>query len=142
VAAQDHSDARLRHGDAELLEFPDDPEVAPARVSLARRQIRSTVALARDARPGRRCGWVQRLRTSERCQPRIVCGVTKNDPQRSRGYETKGQADQSAIGPAEVGTCDLTATHGQLMAKHQDLGILGGRIHAKEAKCLKDSSDE
>jgi hypothetical protein len=26
------------------------------------------------------------------------------------------------------------------MAKHQYLGILGGRIHATEAKCLKDSS--
>jgi hypothetical protein len=28
------------------------------------------------------------------------------------------------------------------MAKHQYLGILGGRIHATDAKCLKDLSDE
>jgi hypothetical protein len=32
--------------------------------------------------------------------------------------------------------------HGELMAKHQYLGILGGLIHATNAKHLKDSSEE
>jgi hypothetical protein len=32
--------------------------------------------------------------------------------------------------------------HGELMAKHQYLGILGSRVRATDAKNLKDLSDE
>jgi hypothetical protein len=56
VPAQDSGDARLRHGDAELCELADDSEITPPWVSLARRQISSTVSSGRAGRPGRRCG--------------------------------------------------------------------------------------
>jgi hypothetical protein len=73
------------------------------------------------------------------------------------GYESGQEADEGTVGPGEAGTGDLATKHGELMAKHQYLGILGGRIrmakhqylgilggriHATDAKYLKDSSDE
>jgi hypothetical protein len=57
------------------------------------------------------------LRTSERCQPRIVCGVTRNDPQG-----------------------DLAGEHGQLVAQNKDLGILGRSIRPVDANDLEHAS--
>src|ERR1039458_658904 len=68
-------DARLRHGDAELLELPDDPEVAPARVPDQR------AVPAED-----------RLRRDEERYPALS------------GYESGQEADDGTVGPAEAGT--------------------------------------
>jgi hypothetical protein len=69
----------------------------------------------------------------------------RRDEERSpalSGYEAGQEADERPIGPREAGTRDLATQHSDLMAKYQYLGILGGRIHATDAKYLKDSSDQ
>ncbi len=82
------------------------------------------------------------MRTSERCQPRIVCGRDEERSPALSGYEASQEGDEGTVGPGEAGTGDLAAKHGQLMAKHEDLGILGRRIHAVDANDLKHASDE
>ncbi len=69
----------------------------------------------------------------------------RRDEERSpalSGYEAGEQGDQRSIGPSEARTSDLATQHGELMAKHQYLGILGDRIHSTDARYLKDLSDE
>ena len=39
-------------------------------------------------------------------------------------HETSEEGDNGAVGPGEAGTSDLAAKHGQLVAEHEDLGIL------------------
>ena len=44
------------------------------------------------------------------------------------GDKTGQEGDDGTVGPGEAGTGDLTAKHGQLVAEHEDLGILGRAI--------------
>jgi hypothetical protein len=52
--------------------------------SRARRSTNSRSSVETAGRPGRRCVYVHRLRTSRRCQPSSVSGETKNDGRLAR----------------------------------------------------------
>ena len=39
-------------------------------------------------------------------------------------HKSGEEGDEGTVGPGEAGTGDLAAKHGQLMAEHEDLGIL------------------
>jgi hypothetical protein len=64
----------------------------------------------------------------------MVSGLTRN--------ETSEEGDEGTVGPGEAGTGDLTAQHGQLVAEHEDLGILGSCVHAVDAEHFQDAPDE
>ena len=68
-------------------------------------------------------------RDEERCPP-----LTRNQP--SEG------TDERSIRPGEAGTGDLALEHGQLMAQHEDLGVLGHGVHLVDADRLGDATDE
>src|SRR5580704_13846706 len=55
----------------------------------------------------------------ERCPP-----ITRD--------EASEGADRS-IGPSEAGTGGLALEHGELVAQHEDLGILGRRVHPMDS---------
>ena len=66
----------------------------------------------------------------------------RNDPQRSRGTRPARESDECTIGPAESGTDDLATKHAQLMAKYQDLSVLGRGIQPVDTNGLEDAPDE
>src|ERR1035441_1555142 len=55
------------------------------------------------------------------------------------GSETGEHADQRSIGPGEPGTGNLAAKHGQLVAKHEDLGILCRSIRPEDRNGLESA---
>ena len=57
-------------------------------------------------------------------------------------HETSQEDDQGPIGPGETGAGDLSAHHGQLVAQHQDLGILGRSIRPVDANDLENAPDK
>jgi hypothetical protein len=81
------------------------------------------------------------VQTSERCQPRIVIGVTKRIPEFS-AYESGEEGDEGTVGPGEAGPGDLAAEHGQLVAQDEDLGILGRSIRPVDANDLEHASEK
>ena len=46
------------------------------------------------------------------------------------------------VGPGEAGRGDLPVQHGQLVAEHEDLRVLGLGIHPMGANDLNDAPDE
>lgn len=46
------------------------------------------------------------------------------------------------VGPGEAGMGDLLVQHGQLVAEHEDLRVLGLGIHPMDANDLNDAPDE
>ena len=69
----------------------------------------------------------------------------RRDEERSpalSGHEAGQEGDEGTVGPGEAGTGDLAAEHGQLVAEHEDLGILGRGIRPVDANDLEDASDE
>lgn len=50
--------------------------------------------------------------------------------------------DDCPVGPAEPGARDLAAQDGQLLAKNEDLGILGDGVHVMDAQELEDATDQ
>ena len=50
--------------------------------------------------------------------------------------------DYRPVGPGEAGSSALAAEHGQLMAKHEDLGLLGGRVHPMDPNQLGQAADQ
>jgi len=124
VPAQHRRDARLRHGDAELCELADDPELSPSGV-LPREladQLDGLVGKGRTTRPPVRVGPApadertvpteDRLRRDEEQTPALA------------RHETSEEGDKGSVGPGEAGTGNLAAKHSQLMAEHEDLGFL------------------
>jgi hypothetical protein len=142
MAAEDSSNARLGDDDAELLELAHDAQVAPAWVlpcqpkdQLDRLLVQGWAAVASVGigpsasyegtmpaknRPGR---------DEEGCPP-----LTRDEP--SEG------TNERSIRPCEAGTRGLALEHGQLVAQHEDLGVLGHRVHLVDADCSDKSTDE
>ena len=54
------------------------------------------------------------------------------------GREAGEECDQRAVGPDGPGMGDLAAEHRELMAKHDDLGILGESGHQVDAEEPQD----
>ena len=127
MAAQDVGDASLGHPDAELSELADDAEVAPAGV------LSGQAADERDGLVGKR--WP--ARATMRVGPASlhegpVPGEDRLRPDEERSPalprdEAGEQSDARPIRSGEARTAHLAAQHGQLVAQHQDLGILGER---------------
>ena len=46
------------------------------------------------------------------------------------GNQTGEEGDKCSIRPGEARTGNLTAEHGELVAKDEDLGVLGHRVHS------------
>jgi hypothetical protein len=83
VPTQDGAHRRGGHLDAQLAAVADDSQISPAGFSRANRTTRSTTAGSSPlCRPG--AGYVQRRRTSSRCQRSSVDGVTRKIFHRSR----------------------------------------------------------
>jgi hypothetical protein len=57
-------------------------------------------------------------------------------------YEASEEGDERTIAPGEAGSWDLAAKHGELVAEHEDLGILRSAISPVEAKALDDTSEQ
>jgi hypothetical protein len=57
-------------------------------------------------------------------------------------YQTSEKGDEATIGPGEAGRSDLPAKQGQLVAEHEDLGILRSCVHAADAEPFCDTPDE
>jgi hypothetical protein len=142
VAAQHGPATRLRHADAELLQLADDAEIAPPGVLPCQvadqldgllRKDRTTWPAMRvvPAPPDQRAVPTQdRFRADEERPPAF--------PRHKAGQE----GDEGPVGPGEVGTGDLAVQHGQLVAEHEDLRLLGRGIHPMDANNLNDAPDE
>jgi hypothetical protein len=50
--------------------------------------------------------------------------------------------DERSIRPGEAGTGGLALEHGQLVTQHEDLGVLGHRVHPMNPNHLDDTADE
>jgi hypothetical protein len=142
VPTQHRSDARLRHADAEFLKLADDAEISPPGIfpSDAADQLDGLIEKGRTSRRTVRVGPV----------PADQCTVPTEDglwPDEERApalarHETSEEDDEGTVGPGEAGTGDLAAQHGQLVAEHEDLGVLGGCVHAVDAEHFQDAPDE
>ena len=58
------------------------------------------------------------------------------------GDQASEGTDERSIRPGEAGTGDLALEHGELMAQHEDLGVLGHAVHPVDADRLCDATDE
>ena len=56
-------------------------------------------------------------------------------------HESEG-TDNRSIRPGEAGTGDLALEHGELVAQHEDLGVLCHRVRPVDADRLEDAPDE
>src|ERR1700689_4828622 len=68
-------------------------------------------------------------RDEEGCPP-----CTRNDPTED--------TDDCSIRPGEAGTGGLAPEHGQLMAQHENLCVLGHRAHPVNVDRLEEATDE
>jgi hypothetical protein len=142
VSAKDGCDAALGDDQPELLELADDAEIAPTRVlpSQTNDQFDRRVGQGRAAWPTVGVGPMfpheglmpanDRLRSDqEACPP-----STRNEPREN--------TDDCSIRPGKAGTGRLAPEHGQLMAQHQDLCVLGHRVHPVNVDRIEDAADE
>jgi hypothetical protein len=118
------SDARLRHRDAEFLELADDAEISPPGIlpGEAADQLDGLVGKSRSSRSAVRVGPAP---ADQRTVP-TEDGLGRDQertPALAR-HETGEEGDNGAVGPGEAGTSDRAAKHSQLVAEHEDLGIL------------------
>ena len=52
------------------------------------------------------------------------------------------RSDERSIRPCEAGTGDLALEHGQLMAQHEDLGVLRHSVHPMNADRFEHAVNE
>ena len=57
-------------------------------------------------------------------------------------HQLRQRGDERPVGPGEAGTGDLAAEDGQLVAKHEDLGVLGGGVHPMDPKQFGHAADQ
>ena len=65
----------------------------------------------------------------ERCPP-----IAWHQPRQGGG--------ERPVGPGEPGTGDLTLKYGELVAKHENLGVLGGRVCPMDPKQFGHTADQ
>ena len=81
--------------------------------------------LAGKNRTARSTFRVRPVPANKRAVPAEDClrGDEERTPALAR-HKSSEESDEGTVGPGEAGTGDLAAKHGQLMAEHEDLGIL------------------
>ena len=58
-------------------------------------------------------------------------------------WHQSGQGgDERPVGPGELRSADLTSQHSQLVAKHQDLSVLGDVVHPMQPSELNEATDQ
>ena len=62
-------------------------------------------------------------------------------PPLTRDKASEG-TDERSIRPGEAGTGALASEHGQLVAQHEDLGVLGHAVHLVDADRLCEATDQ
>src|ERR1019366_9077256 len=141
VAAQHGRDARLRHGDAELLQLADDAEITPPGVlpSQAANQLHGLFGKTRTTWSAVRVGPALLDQRAVPAQDRRWADEERS-PVFSRN-KTGQEGDEGPVGPGEAGTGDLAVQHGQLVAEYEDLSVLGRGIHPMDANDLNDAPD-
>jgi hypothetical protein len=142
VATQHGRDARLRQCDAELLQLADDAEISPPGVlpPQAADQLHGLFGKTRTTWWAVRVGPALLDQRAVPAQDRLWADEERS-PVFSRN-KTGQEGDEGPVGPAESGTGDLAAQHGQLVAEHEDLSVLGRGIHPMDANDLNDAPDE
>jgi hypothetical protein len=58
------------------------------------------------------------------------------------GDQLRQRGDEGPVRPPEAGTGDLAAQYGELVAQHEDFGVLGDGVHPVDPAQLQDVSDE
>ena len=58
-----------------------------------------------------------------------------------REHQLGQRGDDRSIRPGETGSGNLTLEHGELVAEHQDLCVLGGVVHPEDPEQFDDSAD-
>ena len=58
------------------------------------------------------------------------------------GHQLGQRGDNRPIRPGEAGPADLTLEHGELVAEHQDLCVLGGVVHTEDPEQIDDAVDQ
>ena len=58
------------------------------------------------------------------------------------GHQLGQHGDDRSIRPGEVEPADLTLEHGELVAEHQDLCVLGGVVHPEDPEQFDDAADQ
>ena len=142
MASQDIGDAALGDRDAELLQLADDAQVAPAGV-LPGQPDDQLDRLLRQGRASRSSVRVGPVPPDERPVPAQDRLGRDEERRPALPWHEPGQGgDECPVGPAEPGSCDLAAQDGQLVAEHQDLGVLGDGVHPVDAQELDDATDQ
>ena len=124
VPAQDRSDARLRHADADSLELADDAEVAPPGVlpGQAQDQLDGLVGKGRTTWSTMGVGPAPANKRAVPAEDRLWPDEERT-PVLAR-YETSEEGNEGTVGPGEAGTSDLAVKHGELVAQYEDLRLL------------------
>lgn len=69
--------------------------------------------------------------------------VPPANPTREGPRHEPGQgADRRAVGPGKQGADDLAAQDGELVAEHEDLGVLAGGVNVMNANELDEATDQ
>jgi hypothetical protein len=142
VPAQDRSDARLRHADAELLQLADDAEVAPPGIlpGQAQDQLDGLVGKGRTTFSTMGVGPAPANKRAVPAKDRLRCDEERT-PALAR-YETSEEGNEGTVGPGEAGTCNLAAQHGQLVTEYEDLRLLGRGVHPMDTEQPEDATDQ
>ena len=134
-------DTGLGYCDAELVQLADDSQVAPAGVlpGEAADQLdglgwkcwssASSVAIGPASPHVRPMPGEDRLRRDEEPRPASLWD------------QAREQGDKRSIGPGEATAAHLSAEHGELVAEHEDLSVLGGGVHAMDSDNLEHATD-
>ena len=141
MAAQDRGDTGLEDGDAELLELAHDAEVALARVvsCQANDQLDGLLGQGRTAGLPAGVGPSPSNEGTMPAQDRLGCAEEGCPP--VTGDQASEGADERSIRPGEAGI-GLALEHRQLVTQHEDLGVLGHRVHLVDADRFGDAQKE
>ena len=62
--------------------------------------------------------------------------MTKQQDQQARGQDAADRGEQGPVGGLELGTLDLAAKHGELVAQDEELQVLGGVAAGEQGEQL------
>ena len=142
MGSKDVGERALGHPDSELLQLPDDAQVAPARV-LPGEAHDELDGLVRERWPPRspvRVGPAPADEGSMPAHDRLGRDEERR-PALSR-HETRQAGDERPVRPGEPRSGDLSPENRRLVAQHQDLGVLSGGVPPVDSHQLDDAANK
>lgn len=139
--AEDAGDTALGYTDAELLQLPDDAQVAPAGI-LTSKPHDQLDGISRERRSPGSMG-IAPAAADESTMPakdRLWRDEERRPP--LPWHQPRQDCDQCPVRPRELGPSYLTAKDSQLLAEHQDLRVLGDGVHATDPYELDQVADQ